>query len=198
MKERPILFSGPMIRAILDGRKTQTRRLVAPQPDEDGLAREMRLSAPGPWMDTSERVYRCTYGDTGDRLWVRETLKLRDAGTRRECWIYAADGGIIRMQDDDPRVHQMLSWAHHKEGDTCVSIHMPRWASRITLEIASVRVDRLQDISEEDARAEGVIPSQRWTYKRAFQDLWEAINGKRCAWDSNPWVWAVSFRRVQP
>lgn len=155
--ERPILFSSEMVKAILDDRKTQTRRLIVPQPDEDGLCR--RIAGEGPWLDTSERIYACPYGKPGDRLWVRETLKRRDGG----AWCYAADEQTVTLPEGDPRVPEMIAWAHHKEGSTCVSIHIPRWASRITLSVTETRVQRLHDITEDDARAEGLSVSMRAT-----------------------------------
>jgi len=198
MKERPILFSAPMVRAILEGRKTQTRRIVKPQP---------RLAADGFWYpDRREgRDYRhyanevhlrkglasdfSRYGQPGDWLWVRESFRLRDP--RRV--IYRAD--TYSWEHDEIR-------AYGARPNFRPSIHMPRWASRITLEVTSVRVERLQDISEEDAREEGcpnpptfegVLSNGRDWYRR----LWDQINAKCAPWASNPWVWVISFKRLQ-
>ena len=209
MKERPILFSGPMVEALLAGTKTktQTRRIVA------GALYGRPAVKVAPDSEIERLTSKCPYGAPGDRLWVRETLRRRGA-----IWTYDADGAEVTLPQGDPRIGAMLSWAHHKEGNTCVSIHMPRWASRITLEIVSVRVERLQDITEEDAEAEGVDedpgePQHEYhsttgvylgacypdaSYVRAFQALWDSINGERASWQSNPWVWVVSFQRVQP
>jgi hypothetical protein len=173
MKERPILFSAPMIRALLAGTKTQTRRIVKP-------------GAPDDWN-------ACPYGVIGDRLWVREThapaadswgaweRRMQKDGCGPAPVIhYAADGG-------DPFVEK---WRP--------SIHMPRWASRITLEIVAVRVERLQDISEADVAAEGVLVDDiAPPYWRSYRELWEQINGAG-SWDLNPWVWIVEFTRAQP
>jgi len=152
VKERPILYRAPMVRAILRDEKTQTRRRVKPRRREDaGLA--------GP----------CPYGVPGDRLWVKETFRFGEGGLAREFVHYRAD------EDEPPAPGQ---WKP--------SIFMPRHASRITLEVTAVRVQRVQDIDEVDAIAEGV--ASRAEYAR----LWCDINGAT-SWDENPFVWAVSF-----
>ena len=189
-KERPILFKGEMVRAILDGSKTQTRRVVKPQSAilTDELARGLGVQPPS---QQNPAVISCPYGDPGDRLWVRETWAVQheyDAAAPSEIgfrarWHYAAteDLGGLRKRP---------------------SIFLPRRGSRILLEITAVRVDRLQSISEADARAEGVTPNafermnDNWggvLYRR----LWEQINGPG-SWDANPWAWVVEFRRLQP
>lgn len=228
MKERPILFSGPLVRALLAGTKTQTRRLVkrdgvpirltheshylqpmygvSPPPDpvafgERGLWREVGPDYP----DDSRDNVTCPFGAAGDRLWVRERLVEDDAG----CWRYFADNKLIELAADDSRCPAMIAWAHHREDSNCVSIHMPRWASRLTLEVTAIRAERLQSISEEDARAEGVTiepqqgtlngePAKLYpmTHRQAFIWLWDRINGERAAWSSNPWVWVIEFSRV--
>lgn len=164
MKERPIIFSGEMVRAILAGRKTQTRRVIKPQPViQDGVA----------FFKTGQR---CPYGQIGDRMWVRE------------AWI--RNSGVPAYRADDP------SWP----GETPKwkpSIHMPRWASRITLEIVNVRVERLQDITVGDAWAEGCPNSDVNVIPDWFIPLWAGINAARGnGWDDNPWVWAIEFKRV--
>ncbi|MEF9678940.1 hypothetical protein ABRQ00_10935 [Pectobacterium aroidearum] len=207
MKERGIIFNGEMVRATLDGLKTQTRRVVRHQPDEDGLA---RLSG-GPWMDTSEKVYRCPYGEVGDRLWVRETSGLqirRDAlGGTGEFRVYrASNPDAIRYKTASGEIAP-IKWVP--------SIHMPRHASRITLEITDVRVERLNYISEEDAIAEGVARRHSDTYhgfyrdyenqgygcgctfaKDSFRSLWRSIYGAE-SWNANPWCWAITFKRIE-
>ncbi|NPE52981.1 hypothetical protein E0I03_18535 [Dickeya dadantii] len=192
MKERGIIFNSEMVRAILSGKKTQTRRIVKPQPDEDGLAR-LRV---GPWMDTSEKIYRCPYGEVGDRLWVREASGLqvrRDAlGGTGEFRVYrASNPDAIRYTTASGKIAP-IKWVP--------SIHMPRWASRITLEITGVRVERLSSISEEDAQAEGVSPATYMitppeaAYRVGFRHLWESIYGEE-SWRANPWMWVIEFKR---
>ena len=183
MKERPILFSAPMVRALLAGTKTQTRRIVK--------ARDLE------WMDVHQglrepdNAERCPYGQPGDRLWVRETFARIDGQTRP--WI---------------ETDYQATYTHgDRLGDTLgikkrwtPSIHMPRHASRITLEVTGVRVERLQDISEADAIAEGVrnslhLPGGRFA-RENFEHLWWTIHGDG-SWESNPWVWVIEFKRVE-
>ncbi len=206
-KERPILFSAPMVRAILDGRKTQTRRIVNPQPfagksDEAMRARFIELGALG--RDESLTALlngarnagfidvKCPYGKPGDRLWVRETWS-HDAASVEQCRAKYEDamggpcyGPYYRATECAP---DTLRWIP--------SIHMPRWASRINLGITSVRVERLQDISRGDCMAEGCpFPNMAESDpKKWYADLWDSINGNG-AWDKNPWVWVVEFKRV--
>lgn len=172
MKERPILFSGEMVRAILAGTKTMTRRICKRQPQSD-------LGA----SDMSKRG--SPYGVPGDRLWVRETWALWDVGETEPRTIF-------RVDEDKSRTPRRWKPA----------IHMPRALSRIDLEVTAVRVERLQDIAEEDARAEGMDPHYPPTvtepHATLFQITWDSINGKRAPWSSNPWVWCVSFKRVRP
>lgn len=226
MKEqRPILFSAPMVRAILAGTKTQTRRVVKPQPVELPDFNRGRMS-----YNARGNVYRawnpavmdpsCPYGQTGDRLWVRETfMDLLGTGVEHrpdprgplQRYAYAADHQPGSF-GDEARKSYGLKWKP--------SIHMPRRASRITLEITGVRVERLQDISDTDAIAEGIvecsIPAddegpQRIGYMvgpddgksglsvspiKPYRNLWESINGAS-SWEVNPWVWVVEFKRVE-
>jgi hypothetical protein len=205
--ERGILFSSPMVRGVLDGSKTQTRRVVKPQPfDRSYSKHDHRMAyASGRATDGDEidgfYAYstssggewraRSPYGQPGDRLWVRETFSHLGEGSFGIQEIeYRADG------ECDPNV--VPRWTP--------SIHMPRWASRILLEITSVRVERLQAIGEADARAEGVTIKDRHTVGycageflppsiRAYRDLWDSINGAG-SWDTNPWVWVVEFKRI--
>ena len=219
MKERPILFSGPMVRAILAGRKTQTRRVVkvgAMKPDELAFVFDDErgqwevglLADQGRWAHAWWA--RCPYGAPGDRLWVRETFaSFRAEGqpvTPRDArYVVLRDGAQVYA---DGKTYPPLAAYAAGAFDAIKwrpSIHMPRWASRITLEVVSVRVERLQSITEEDARAEGVEPNVLHVLAKtgtdhlaSFELLWDRINGKRAPWDSNPWVWAVEFRRVQP
>jgi hypothetical protein len=224
-KERPILFKAEMVRAILEGRKTQTRRIAK---EFNGFQDMDKLLARFP------NQQGCPYGKPGDRLWVREAHCIESS---REVAYEPpfSDGRPIRHHNDE---HWGPWWQqpHYRATDPAPeleigtgepgvkwrpSIFMPRWASRITLEITAVRVERLQSISEADARAEGVRLSQRavspskaqsfwWDYLRSepscpwaresFGTLWESINGPDGpgSWYANPWVWVVEFRRVQP
>lgn len=188
VKERPILFSGPMVQAILSGRKTQTRRVIkgkgtwSVEEADDFSNRKWPgfQDEYGTWTDME-----CPYGYPTDRLWVRETHYVESAGNQDEVGRFV----VYRSTDKDAPVSK---WTP--------SIHMPRWASRITLEIKAVRVERLQDISEEDAKAEGVkesivLPGDRGSFVPAFGNLWCEINGVH-SWASNPWVWVISFKRI--
>ena len=191
MKERPILFSAPMVRALLDRSKTQTRRVLKP----DG---EYRLDVVCP---PDGGPSRCRYGQPGDRLYVRE------------AWSTHACFDDIPPRDLTTRSIHYMADGKIQTGKFRQAFHMPRWASRILLEVVSVRVERLNDISEADAITEGCTENHNgyfWggphavsglkqlaTAKSAYRDLWESINGPG-SWDANPWVWVVEFTRVQP
>jgi hypothetical protein len=194
MIERPIIFSGESIRAILDGHKTQTRRVIKPQPPEGYVFQSVGTHAAfanpeRPKAHQNEWVLvRSPYGGVAEnRLWVRETW--------RPCYCQ-------KCQRNEIPVHEI---EYRADGDDPhgwkPSIHMPRWASRITLRITAVRVERLQDIKTEDIKAEGVNFAEGMTLlnQRRFEDTWNLINGKRgYTWDSNPWVWVIEFEKVQP
>ncbi len=215
MAEKPILFSGPMVRAILDGRKTQTRRVVKHdpffgKPDRgnafvDGGPQSPYLHNPqdgGEYGDeTVQRVYPAY--QVGDTLWVRETWAEFDKPPKVE---YRADCdhyeyGLATIRRDDLAVPRVIDrWRP--------SIFMPRWASRIALEVTDVRCQRLQEISEEDAVAEGCSGHDgEGPYISAFGGrriinnfaaLWDTLNAKRgYGWDSNPWVWAYTFKVLE-
>jgi hypothetical protein len=205
MRELPILFSAPMVRAILEGRKTVTRRVVKPQPDFVPSPYRIgdALMAPG------GRPIYCPYGWPGDRLWVRETWAVQrhepclpherdyqDLISPVIC--YRADGSTRRIQGDRSTGVGVYHGAVEKNR---VSIHMPRWASRITLEVTGVRVEWLNDISDDDAAAEGFVEEgsgREWkTGRQRFGELWDLINGAG-SWDANPMVWVVEFKRVTP
>lgn len=226
MKERPILMNGAMVRATLDGRKTQTRRAVKVQSPHwkrvvhvlwGKLAAVISCRQPvdTAWVGfdvgspSGQHYYKCPYGQPGDRLWVRETWGVADSwllgGEPVEpprCIAYRSD---LAARCFDPEYDVNTSdwgWSGMKWKP---SIHMPRWASRILLEIVSVRVERLQDISEEDAKAEGVElndwymgdPPPCAPFKHGYSQLWESINGLG-SWDANPYVWVIEFRRIKP
>lgn len=195
VKERPILFSGEMVRAILDRRKTQTRRIMKTQP--------VWVGYPGVPFKTSDAdpagIINCPYGHVGQRLWVRETWSKAKSPFSRDIF-YKADG------DRQPGKQLALRYAE-RETRWRPSIHMPRDASRITLEITGIRVERLQEISEADAIAEGIESvSGGWkcydlggTYAdpvHSFDSLWSSINGPD-SWAVNPWVWVIEFRRIE-
>lgn len=208
MKERPILFSGPMVRALLAGAKTQTRRLATPGEFGASTWEQLPADLAAAWArDARPRHPR--FGERGDRLWIRETWCLAHPDYHDE-----AEGIRSGRPIRDGR------WCHYAASDDVdvddgrspwrSPIHQPRWASRITLEVTDVRVQRLHEISEDDTRAEGVdawMESLRGKpdYDHnarlgaypvtAFARLWDSINGAG-AWDANPWVWAISFRRV--
>lgn len=205
MKERPILFSAPMVRALLAGTKTQTRRAVKPQPREDksitsGRGELAWQTSVGHFivstLPTAPKLFveRCPYGQPGDRLWVRETFAIVPR-TAYRC----SEGvqQVLRPDDDHDAAIFREGWDRSRSGFRWrPSIHMPRWASRITLEIVSVRVERLQEISEADAMAEGVgIQCESPMAIMEYSLLWESINGPG-SWDANPWVWVVEFSRM--
>ena len=218
MNEHPILFSGPMVRAILDGRKTQTRRVVRPQPADQPrhAASFYQLHGGVQLYDDGNKIFSCPYGDPGDRLWVRETWKYIDgAHSARQYpgWVligFRADGREKSFDHDPPEKWKKdPTWKGHENiAPWRPSIHMPRGASRITLEVVSVRVERVQEISRSDALAEGFTPGlnglESWDGKLygnsqlAFEACWESINAKRgYGWDVNPWVWVVEFKRLE-
>jgi len=200
MKEYPILFSGEMVQAILDGRKTQTRRVINPQ---SLLDNKTRVAA----------CYECPYGAPGDLLWVRETH-----------WIDWYPSGVYDNDGNAGVVHYRAStqWdviAKSIDAHWRPSIFMPRWASRILLEVTDIQVERVQNINDEDARKEGIqdvchcgdyveshgyhsghgaVSMPGWATEN-FSSLWDSINAKRGhSWESNPWVWVVGFKVVKP
>lgn len=201
MTERPIIFNSDMVRAILRGEKTQTRRPVKPipvYPDAfDGLRREIHDGQVHFWACGAElpaHIFRCPCGQPEDRLWVRETF------------VYEPDFGVAYRADEGDRPEDVGG----KRQKWTPSIHMPRSLSRITLEITDINAARVQDITEDDARAEGVKPEFRTvvarsdggpdyhipcSYRGGFANTWNAIYAKRpgLSWDENPWIWAITF-----
>jgi len=177
MKERPILFSGQMVRAILEGRKTMTRRVIKPQPV-------------GAWAAPGKTA--CPYGQPGDRLWVRETFATLCPGSYEEEKPRAGAHQDIRYKASDRMADCSADIRGYRWRP---SIFMPRWASRINLEITAVRVERVKDISINDAHAEGMTGTHTLG---DFRELWDSINSKRGhGWDANSWVWVVEFKRVE-
>lgn len=191
MKERPILFSAEMVRAILEGRKTQTRRVIkdglGDKPIDtiefNGVSWTIAGDAPSQhmgevYMNDWSFDLRCPFGVPGDRLWVRETWHYR-GGNNIE-----PSPGFVSYRADGEFTLPGYEWRP--------SIFMPRWASRILLEVTTVRVERLQEISWEDHIAEGTPIGM------TFSELWDSINAKRdYPWESNPWVWAITFKRIE-
>lgn len=191
MKERPIIFSAPMVRAILDGQKTQTRRIIKPQPEYRHGVLFTLGSSTGYSPDLMAGA--CPYGRTGDRLWVREAFAYVIYGDGMRFIEYRADRSLSDFDGYD----------HPVGGRWRPSIHMPRWASRITLEITDVRVERLQDISGMDAKREGVSVPAHLPHdgvdldyaRREYRRLWQSINGPG-SWETNPWVWVIEFKKL--
>ncbi|EKZ5943209.1 morphogenetic protein [Klebsiella pneumoniae] len=205
--ERGMIFNAEMVRALLSGRKTQTRRIIKPQPEStlSGSLSGKWLSRPlnGLLLPKIEDIaIHCPFGVVGDRIWVRETFQgplfdydLMDSYCKDptpfekpEFCVYKADGvPAPEFYDADDELH--CCWRP--------SIHMPRWASRILLEITGVRVERLRSMSQDDARAEGVIAaSGPMEAGLAFRELWDSIYGEE-SWKANPWVWVIEFKRVE-
>lgn len=251
MKERPILFSGPMVRAILEGRKTVTRRAIKPSMRSADNQFELHQQQDGSWrpmhtfdessMDHlgTEHPIACPYGQVGDRLWVRETwgdvnlfgapgIAYRADGDVRDLMedeSFLEDGRAFNYEDPRAKPYAFACWADDLiggvEGKWRPAIHMPRWVSRIQLEVVSVRVERLQAGEGEtgfESRylAEGINrihhgdgehyyhamnsdpePGNWCDPFDAWRELWTSINGQE-SWDANPWVWVVEFRRVKP
>lgn len=227
MKERGMIFNGEMARAILDGRKTQTRRIMKIQPsdgfhpthngydldlnahwytpgvvDKNGYLQPAKKDVFG--VADENEGYTCPFGAVGDRIWVREAFgplvseelleeyrAYPEKFENPEYCEYAADGGP-RPEYCDLDDNLRHGWRP--------SIHMPRWASRLTLEITSVRVERLRDLSEDDAKSEGITPPSGgvlpgWEYRINFRELWMSIYGSD-NWEANPWVWVIEFKVV--
>lgn len=227
MSERPILFSAPMVRAILAGRKTQTRRVVR-LPHQNPLG-EWKPTTIGGYGVTDSRghvvaerpaIWHTRTGDTiaapwetGDTLWVRETCRAHERSDGLDGVVYEADGAFHEIENtiEAGERWSVLYGYRGKRGATVPPIHVPRWASRITLRVESVRVERVQDISDDDAYAEGAAewadaqdlrhsdgtPAKYPSAHHAFRALWDSINAKRdYGWDANPWVWVVQFARI--
>ena len=224
IKERPILFTAPMVRAILEGRKTVTRRAIKVQPHIDASGNfcvgSSNYGQDGYGKPVTKHFVNgcCPYGKPSDRLWVRETFAIesnrwaddpyspphKDGRPTQRYEDNKWDQPHYKATDAEPEL-----WYDDRDSPGCrwkPSIHMPRWACRILLEITDVRVERLQDITYEQAAAEGVHrgPLREWCASdeggachkypvSAFRDLWQSVGG---SWDANPWVWVVEFKRV--
>jgi hypothetical protein len=204
MKERPILFSAPMVNAILEGRKTQTRRVIKPQPLNV-------IYHNGNWIESqcelseNDHILKCPHGSIGGLLWVRERWAVAECYdafkpselvlTRRQVEYYASQGYLGNVR-----------------GKWRPSIFMPRWASRINLDMTGIRVARVQDISSQDVEKEGIDVVSKlplfinpeadmermvnFVAHDLFSKLWDSINGKKYPWDSNPYVWCIEFKKI--
>jgi len=209
IKERPIAFTSEMVRAILDGRKTQTRRVVRDPISThsmilgEPMKHELMVSHRGIWYKPTEWS---PYGVTGDRLWVKETwCPVHDSEFGEEDWVdYRATPRYA-----NPGVSHPAGWENAPDDPEALkwrsSRFMPRWASRILLEITDVKVERLQEISLKDINAEGTpatLDLQQRPYgtrRQQFQRLWDSLFAKLGhPWDSNPWVWVIEFKRIEP
>ena len=222
-RELPILFSGPMVRALLAGTKTMTRRIVKPQPPEDKTIGECHYSPSGFALWWKEPPGGCSCVPVspryavGDLLWVKEAWRRADTCTP-DGIVYRDGNLLIWFDGNEPPEAKVGIQKYSRDGKWRPSIFMPRWASRITLEVTAVKVERLQEISEEDAKAEGVEKTD-WKYScqpyrnyelkegwlpgrsfstaaRSFQSLWNSIHGPS-AWDLSPWVGAYTLRRAR-
>ncbi|ENW05720.1 ASCH domain-containing protein [Acinetobacter beijerinckii] len=214
MKERPILFSTPMVQALIEARKTQTRRVVKSEliidqaEFESGNRPHVIRSEPSLqyWIENG-----CPFGQIGDQLWVRETWHVEpdvegwSMNDNEPCtgWIgYKAGGSKEVTAPNFDAVQRCfpkgeVDW-DFLPNDWRPSIFMPRWASRIQLEIMNIRIERLNDISEDDAKAEGMIADDDYCAEEYFSKLWNEINGwDEKGWNANPWVWVIEFKVIQ-
>ncbi|EHO4367997.1 hypothetical protein KLD00_004569 [Escherichia coli] len=187
MKERGMIFNDEMVRAILGGNKTQTRRIVEEKFYGRAVAAELLAK-------------HCPYGQPGDRIWVRETYRVHGNATDVATLVYRAS---VRNSWTEQTHRVPVEVCNKPVSEKWTpSIHMPRWASRILLEITDVRVERLHDMSEADAKAEGATPATykitppEAVYRVGFGDIWRSIYGQD-NWLSNPWVWVIEFKRIQ-
>lgn len=191
-KQRPIIFNTETVRAILDGRKTQTRRIVKPLKDKS-FGCKLNPNEIAGEVNNGD-LQNCTFGNVGDQLWVRETW----------CLSINEDGHPINKDGDlsenkHAEIFYRATPVKNLEAKWCPSIHMPKWASRIMLEVANVRIERLNDISKEDAKAEGcdypAVPGMGWKLgaRHNFRWLWNSIYNN---WNDNPWVWVIEFKVI--
>ncbi|WKI37700.1 hypothetical protein [Klebsiella pneumoniae] len=212
MKERGMIFNGEMVRAILDGRKTQTRRPIKWKQTRFTEIGEREDGSKWPWSEDAEHAcdfwHPCPFGAVGDRIWVREAFRVHSRATDVATLVYKAS----ERNSWTEQTHRVPVAVCNKPATPekwTPSLHMPRWASRILLEITDVRVERLNAISQEDAQAEGMeLTGWRPTYSDPdsggevmtpydnFAELWSSIYGDE-SWKANPWVWVISFKRVE-
>ncbi len=205
MTERPIRFLTDMVKAILEGRKTMTRRVIKPQPIKrtdycGGYILETKKATTS-IKSFNEGLYQdiCPFGKVGDKLWVRETWDFRPMAGRSAIIGYKADRsskGFTVPEGFNQLVYEPTRYRP--------SIHMPKWASRITLEILDIRVEKLHQIEDKDCYAEGIncfeaqhLPEPHLTPTEVFRNLWNSLHKKQYRWEDNPWVWCISFKRLQ-
>lgn len=214
MAERGILMSGPMVRAWMAGRKTQTRRVVKPQPE----LRDGAWYWSHPRYDTPalyDAVAKCALYQPGDVLWFREACRAHEREDGLDGVVYAADGAFVPIPNTQQASDAWLELHGYRggRGEWVRSIHMPRWAARNFARVKAVRVERVQEISEEDARAEGAafhdgsgVGHSGWRHdeespvyesaRASFAALWDSINGAKHPWSSNPWVWVYELEKL--
>ncbi|EGH7971154.1 hypothetical protein IFB27_003031 [Salmonella enterica] len=199
MNERGMIFNAEMVRAILDGRKTQTRRPVKFPLIDKNMGCELAGNELAGEL-AAHNYWNSPYGKPSDRIWVRETFRVHSRATDVATLVYRAS---VRNSwtEQTHRVPIAVCDKPATPEKWTPSIHMPRWASRILLEITDVRVERLRDLSEEDAKSEGITPPAGgvlpgWEYRINFRDLWMDIYGTD-SWEANPWVWVIEFKRVE-
>lgn len=206
MKERGMIFNAEMVRAILDGRKTQTRRVLATYQDAVKFCPEWDVNGKQIFIVLGEKDHTgmnpvitaipCPFGQPGDRVWVRETFRVHSRATDVATLVYRAS---VRNSwtEQTHRVPIAVCDKPATPEKWTPSIHMPRWASRITLEITGVRVERLNSITESDAEAEGVTDTGFGDLLvDGYRYLWKSIYGEE-SWAANPWVWVIEFKRVE-
>ncbi|MBD7733644.1 hypothetical protein HPN36_21155 [Klebsiella pneumoniae] len=200
MTERGMIFNAEMVRALLDGRKTQTRRPIKWKQTRFTEIGEREDGSKWPWSEDAEHAcdfwHPCPFGAVGDRIWVREAFRVHSRATDVATLVYKASERNS-WTEQTRRVPVAVCNKPATPEKWTPSLHMPRWASRILLEITDVRVERLRSMSQDDARAEGVIAaSGPMEAGLAFRELWDSIYGEE-SWKANPWVWVIEFKRVE-
>ncbi|HBR1742265.1 TPA: hypothetical protein U6I92_000619 [Klebsiella pneumoniae] len=200
ISERGMIFNAEMVRALLDGRKTQTRRPIKWKQTRFTVIGEREDGSKWPWSEDAEHAcdfwHPCPFGAVGDRIWVREAFRVHSRATDVATLVYKASERNS-WTEQTRRVPVAVCNKPATPEKWTPSLHMPRWASRILLEITGVRVERLRSMSQDDARAEGVIAaSGPMEAGLAFRELWDSIYGEE-SWKANPWVWVIEFKRVE-
>lgn len=195
-----MIFNAEMVRALLDGRKTQTRRPIKWKQTRFTEIGEREDGSKWPWSEDAEHAcdfwHPCPFGAVGDRIWVREAFRVHSRATDVATLVYKASERNS-WTEQTRRVPVAVCNKLATPEKWTPSLHMPRWASRILLEITGVRVERLRSMSQDDARAEGVIAaSGPMEAGLAFRELWDSIYGEE-SWKANPWVWVIEFKRVE-